>query len=647
MPNVRVRRYGAALLLALLVLTSVTAGVAQTQGEVDTVTLELTVPAVAQSDDGLVGVPGTLRVTMQSPGDGRVFVSARPLTDMDMQASARLAVGAASSVSGIDASDRDFFFSVETSASSIGGPSAGGAMAVAAAALLMGLPVRDDVAMTGMINPDASIGPVGGILQKTDAAAQAGADTFVVPLGQTTVVVTETRTVEDPQGGTSTQTVQRSVDVAQYAQENHGIKVVEAADLYQAVAPFTGRELVRPVPETDPLQDPAYREATAGLSADLRTEAEAVHADLTARADAQRGNMTPNDAQTVDTELGDATDRIVAADASADADEHYLAASHAFRALVALEHAAAILGFYEQEQDADAYVASYIQETQALVAEATDEAKAERPVPLGRLDAQGAAEIRALEADSLADAAGSSNDAGDLGDAVRAASFARQRAASVDWWLEIGQRVGNGTQEVSPGAVDAVLADYAETVQLDLQYAQLIVGSESAQLQAALAAQQRARQAVAADMPYAALFGLVEAVATANAALVALAGDETVGQRLAEVEASAAYEIQLAASLGASPLYATSLVELAGETRQSDPAGSYALYSSARLAARTVLLAAGVDLPAAQVSPVDGAQSWVVLLLTPTGQQVAVAVVGAVAGLATGIVLAVRGRDRG
>ncbi len=40
--------------------------------------------------------------------------------------------------------------------------------------------------MTGMINPDGSIGPIGGILQKIDAAYSVGATRFLLPKGQMT-----------------------------------------------------------------------------------------------------------------------------------------------------------------------------------------------------------------------------------------------------------------------------------------------------------------------------------------------------------------------------------------------------------------------------------------------------------------------------
>ena len=49
--------------------------------------------------------------------------------------------------------------------------------------------------MTGTINPDGGIGPVGGIPHKLDAAAQQGASLFIVPEGQTNVMITESKVI--------------------------------------------------------------------------------------------------------------------------------------------------------------------------------------------------------------------------------------------------------------------------------------------------------------------------------------------------------------------------------------------------------------------------------------------------------------------
>jgi ATP-dependent Lon protease len=61
------------------------------------------------------------------------------------------------------------------------GPSAGTAMTTALISLLSGVPVRDDVAMTGEITLRGQVLPVGGIKQKALAAQRAGITTFILP----------------------------------------------------------------------------------------------------------------------------------------------------------------------------------------------------------------------------------------------------------------------------------------------------------------------------------------------------------------------------------------------------------------------------------------------------------------------------------
>ncbi|MDQ3540475.1 MAG: endopeptidase La, partial [Chloroflexota bacterium] len=61
------------------------------------------------------------------------------------------------------------------------GPSAGTAMTTALTSLLTGVPVREDVAMTGEITLRGQVLPVGGIKDKALAARRAGVTTFVLP----------------------------------------------------------------------------------------------------------------------------------------------------------------------------------------------------------------------------------------------------------------------------------------------------------------------------------------------------------------------------------------------------------------------------------------------------------------------------------
>lgn len=61
------------------------------------------------------------------------------------------------------------------------GPSAGTAITIALTSLLTGVPVREDVAMTGEITLRGQVLPVGGIKNKALAARRSGVTTFVLP----------------------------------------------------------------------------------------------------------------------------------------------------------------------------------------------------------------------------------------------------------------------------------------------------------------------------------------------------------------------------------------------------------------------------------------------------------------------------------
>src|SRR5439155_13696152 len=86
---------------------------------------------------------------------------------------------------GLDPNKLSFTYDISGHAD---GPSAGALVTIGTLAAILGDTIPKDFAMTGTINPDGSVGPVGGIPQKIDGAAKAGFKTVLVPVGQQTDV---------------------------------------------------------------------------------------------------------------------------------------------------------------------------------------------------------------------------------------------------------------------------------------------------------------------------------------------------------------------------------------------------------------------------------------------------------------------------
>lgn len=125
---------------------------------------------------------------------------------------------------GRDVSDYKFSYEI---AGYVDGPSAGGLMTSAVLAALLGDTIKKDVTMTGTINPDGTIGPVGGIAQKIEGVKKAKKTRMLIPAGL--------RYEED--AATSQQ-----VDLVEKGRAA-GIQVKEVATIYEAYKELTGKEI--------------------------------------------------------------------------------------------------------------------------------------------------------------------------------------------------------------------------------------------------------------------------------------------------------------------------------------------------------------------------------------------------------------------
>lgn len=189
------------------------------------------VPAVDENGNGVV-----TNLTVQAkPGTGKVLVDINSLVFwVDTQNSIRVAGRVAESTSGLRIGNYDITYSILTNASAVEGPSAGAALTLATIAALEGRRIRSDVMITGTIEPDGSIGGVGDVLAKAEAAKRLGASLFIVPEGQSVDVKrTYEKSCRDFLLSTFCSTEWKSVktNISQAV----GISVAEAKDVYDAM----------------------------------------------------------------------------------------------------------------------------------------------------------------------------------------------------------------------------------------------------------------------------------------------------------------------------------------------------------------------------------------------------------------------------
>ncbi len=208
--------------------------------------ITLYAPAVTENEQGVLS---EVKLTIAYPGKGYVYFSAFPLTELDTQATARVAAMVATSIAGKDFYSYDYYVVMESSSMIVGGPSAGGLMTVGFLALLLNATVFNNVTMTGMINPDGTIGPVGGLKGKLEAVAAHGFKEFLIPLGQRIVLEPNVTVKRYPWGIYKTVTYVKT-DLVKYG-EQLGVKVIEVASIREAFKYFTGIDLSRNISITN------------------------------------------------------------------------------------------------------------------------------------------------------------------------------------------------------------------------------------------------------------------------------------------------------------------------------------------------------------------------------------------------------------
>lgn len=525
-------------------------------------------PAVAETDNGYVGVISTITVTLQSNGRGRVFVDTLPLTQIDMQGSARLSVKVASALvknddrCNINPDEYDFFFVVRTTAPIIGGPSAGGIMTAAVVSLLENWTMDNKTVMTGMINPDGSIGPIGGILQKIDAAYSAGATRFLLPKGQMTYMdmVTEITTENG-----WTQTISKSVikNVAEYALENYGIEAVEVEDINEAILYFTGWEF--PTSESnESITTEDYINSMKPLATNLLENARTSYKNASDSFDNSTiPNRWPDYYKNQVTDfLNNAHERLIDSENWYEQEVYYTSTSKSFQSLIDSHFVTYACNYFSVDNKQD-YVNSILNEVKEYHSNKSSLAKNAEVNGTISLQCVGAGQKRASDADSYLSDAESSYQRGDYLTALYKISYAMQRSESIEWWLGISIYF-NDTGDITADELTTLAGEYIEDAQQSVVYSGVILeemGQSSSYLSDAEGLLELARTDKENGYSAAAFFEALEALVKANLALETHDGVDDDKIKRAKERASAS--IAESRNRGVEPVLAVSYYEYA------------------------------------------------------------------------------------
>ena len=206
--------------------------------------------AVQDNGDTYTGSDADLFLELKE-GSGRVFLDTFPLTKMDTQISTRFAKDIACKHFKLDCNKYDFIFTIKAKSNIIGGPSAGAAIAALTTIAVLDLDYNEDITITATINSGGIIGPVGGVKEKLEAAADVNLKKVLIAQGsgQQEIINEDNQTT--------------ILDLTTYGKENLSLDVEEVIDLDEVVFQFTGINLNNEKVQVD--EDKEYKEIMKSL----------------------------------------------------------------------------------------------------------------------------------------------------------------------------------------------------------------------------------------------------------------------------------------------------------------------------------------------------------------------------------------------
>ncbi|MHB8634775.1 MAG: S16 family serine protease [Thermoplasmatota archaeon] len=518
--------------------------------------------AVAETSQGFKGVPSEVSATIFANGSGQVYVSTRPLAQTDMQGSARLASEVAAATLGVDWHNYDFLVEMSSDSAVIGGPSAGGEMTLALTTALHNLldpahpwTLDPHVAGTGTINPDGTIGPVGGVPAKAEAAQAAGITLFLYPAGLDDAPTL----VAGPSGPT-----QIVVNMATHCHDL-GITCRPVSSIAEILAAAAHIQFQLP-----PVASTTTGDYSKTLGPQVTGQVDTLARHVQTLSSAIFSTLTPTGRSVVTSAVASARSSLDQARAALSAQHYYLAATRSFQGEIQASYAENASRFLAESGDQT--VQSALQACRNAASAVLSWSSNLTVGGATSLLAVASAQQRAGETASLRDQAvqayQNALSANDLLTSLYDSSFCVARAGTATWWGNLRDAFGPG-----PPIPDlaSLAADAIEQAQEMVSYAEAVQGGTP--LTDPENALQAATNHQAAGRLPAAILEAVNAQTLASVAMQTGGSSLPVPQAvLGAARDSAERAIASARTAGVEPVLSVSLVELAGD--QNDTAAA-------------------------------------------------------------------------
>ncbi|MCD6216005.1 MAG: hypothetical protein J7J92_02950 [Candidatus Aenigmarchaeota archaeon] len=513
------------------------------------------IPAVKETEFGYQGVLATLEVDAE-PGEGHVFVDTLPLTKIDIQASARLAKEVSADVLKQDLNNYNLFYIIRSESPIIGGPSAGGAMAATTIATLLNLSIDKSVTMTGTINPDGTIGPVGGILEKIQAAAEHNISLFLIPSGQRIITVRKTEKTQVA-GWVRTISKSENVDVVEYAKNKWGTTVKEVSNVEDALRYLTGYKIEKEIPKIT--KNKKLENAMKDMSQDLLSYAKAKLEDIDTK---KVPYQYENDVNTI---IKNIRKKITEADKLFAQGNYYSTSSYAFVASVNTEYVKNLINVLNSDSKSE-FLDQLISEEEEKIKTIEKELKKEKITNSVNL------EIVSTAIERLEDAKINIKDAWksfynkDYQSAIYFVSYASERKKTAESWISLKDKFASGNEELDVKKLKPLAERRLEDAISAVTYAQTI-GIEIDNSDIELAKNYYDKEDYMSS-----LFKSISAKAETNLAMELRGLDKNeIKNRIPAAEQKALKSIEIAESYNATPILAISYLEYAKTFVDSEP----------------------------------------------------------------------------